>query len=48
MKSETSLTAGILHNICIALIPQMDEGSSELGNAGSLYLGELLHHFICF
>lgn len=30
MKSETVLTAGIFHNICIVLIPQMDEGRSEL------------------
>lgn len=35
MKSETVMTAGIFHNICIVLIPQMDEGRSELLIVGS-------------
>lgn len=41
MKSEAALTAGIFHNICIVLIPQMDEGRSELLIVGSLHLEEL-------
>lgn len=41
MKSEAALTAGIFHNICIVLIPQMDEGRSQLLIVVSLHLEEL-------
>lgn len=48
MKSETALTAGIFRNICIVLIPQMDELNSQLLIVGSLYLEEILRSFIYF
>lgn len=41
MKSEAALTAGISQHLCIVLIPQMDEGHSELLIGGSLHLEEL-------
>lgn len=46
MKSEMALTAGIFHNKCIILIPQMDEGNSSLLILASLSLKEILFNLL--